>query len=114
MINSTIDHCYVSSEHSFGRPKVQEVGDSDHLGVSVEKVIRVALSSPSTILKRVYKDFTPEAYCSHLAAISLKDLVFGETSLGEADRVHHRELLHTANLMALSSRLKSDRGMFQA
>ena len=38
VIWSTIDHCYVSSTHNFTQPIVLEVGDSDHLGVEVEKI----------------------------------------------------------------------------
>ena len=39
---STIDHCYVSSMDSFKQPIFKDVGDSDHLAVFVEKVIRAS------------------------------------------------------------------------
>ena len=91
--SSTIDHCYTTTAHSFSSPKVSGVGDSDHLGVSVEKVIRVAPTQPKVIQKRVYSNFSPDTFCSHLVDSNVCDLVRSEPTLEEADRVLHRELL---------------------
>ena len=63
---STIDHMYTNVEHLFTTPEVIHVGDSDNDAPLVQKITRIVPENPSTIKKRMYRNFSEDTFLAEL------------------------------------------------
>ena len=64
--SSCIDHCYSDSGQKISGPFVEAVGNSDHLGVRIIKYSKNPPTKPQVIRKRVYKNFSTEAFLTDI------------------------------------------------
>ena len=55
--SSCIDHIYTNSPTKCDNPRVEAIGDSDHLGITLVKYSKEILNKPQAVLKRNYKNF---------------------------------------------------------
>ena len=59
---SLIDHIYTNNPMKCEAVRVEALGDSDHMGVTVNKYSRELQCKPRAVLKRNYKDFNLENF----------------------------------------------------
>ena len=54
IVKSIIDHAYTNCQSHVTSPQILPVGDSDHVGIVIQKVVHQAIAHPQTISTRSY------------------------------------------------------------
>ena len=91
---------YTNVEHLFTTPEVIHVGDSDHDAPLVQKITRIVPEKPSTIKRRIYRNFSEDTFLAELLDNDVNSQVLQECTLKEADKVLYRELKYLADKLA--------------
>ena len=92
VITSTIDHVYTNCGDRLTEPEVIPVGDSDHLGIVVCKIINTLAPAPQSIRLRDYKNAEIPALLNDVASQGINELIMSITDLDEAASTFKREV----------------------
>ena len=74
---SCLDHILVNCLGKMSSPEIHGVGQSDHLGLLINKKTKEIRTSTRTNKKRVYKEFVAEAFVEDIR-LAKKDAKFAE------------------------------------
>ena len=69
--SSCIDHIYTNAPMKCDTPRVEAIGDSDHLGISITKYSKEVQYKPQAVLKRNYKNFDIERFLLDIQSSSI-------------------------------------------
>ena len=82
--SSCIDHCYTNVPEKIKRVQVVGVGNSDHLGVIIQKFTKFPVSKPQTVKKRNYKEFDVESFLTDIYNSDINTIVTGAKTIDTA------------------------------
>lgn len=107
VVSSTIDHVYTNCESKLTAVQVLPDGDSDHLGLVVQKVTSTAPTHPQTIRARSYKNTDVNALLTSLVDNDVNHLFTQCDDIEEAGQVFTRDNFYvtdtTRDLIALKN-----------
>ena len=89
--SSCIDHCYSDSGQKISGPFVEAVGNSDHLGVRIIKYSKNPPTKPQVIRKRVYKNFSTEAFLTDILHSNINNSVTTHDNIETAAEAFRNE-----------------------
>ena len=90
--HSVIDHVYTNCQDRVSPPKVLPVGDSDHQGVVVEKIIHQATTHQQTIWTRSFKKTDLGQMLSDINQANINNLVTTCCDLESAANIFARQV----------------------
>ena len=82
--SSCIDHCYTNVPEKIKRVQVVGAGNSDHLGVIIQKFTKFPVSKPQTVRKRNYKEFNVESFLTDIYNSDINTIVTGAKTIDTA------------------------------
>ena len=97
---SLIDHMYTNVPMKCEAVKVEAIGDSDHLGVTVSKYSKEIRNKTHAVLKRNYKNFVLENFLSDIHRSNINAKVLACENLATAASVFEEKFLEILDFHA--------------